>query len=91
MRNGGRLLVDCLAVLGATKAFGVHGQSYLAVLDAHHDSHGRLDFAVLQRGRRRLHGVCLGKLTSKPGICFVTSGPGATSASIGIHTAMQDS
>ncbi|MDW4496683.1 thiamine pyrophosphate-binding protein [Sulfitobacter sp. D35] len=91
-RNGGRLLVDCLLGLGATKSFGVPGESYLAVLDALHDTAGRLDFVLCrQEGGAAFMAAAWGKLTGSPGICFVTRGPGATNASIGIHTAMQDS
>ncbi len=92
MRNGGRLLVDCLLALGATKAFGIPGESYLAVLDALHDTDGRLDFILCRNeGGAAFMASAWGKLTGSPGICFVTRGPGVTNASIGIHTAMQDS
>ncbi len=92
MRNGGRLLVESLAALGATKAFGVPGESYLAVLDALHDTGGRLDFVLCRNeGGAAFMAAAWGKLTGSPGICMVTRGPGVTNASIGIHTAMQDS
>lgn len=92
MRNGGRLLVDCLIALGATKSFGVPGESYLAVLDALHDAHGKLDYVLCRNeGGAAFMASAYGKLTNSPGICFVTRGPGATNASIGVHTAMQDS
>jgi acetolactate synthase-1/2/3 large subunit len=92
MRNGGQLLVDCLLALGATKAFGVPGESYLAVLDALHDTGGRLDYVLCrQEGGAAFMAAAWGKLTGQPGICMVTRGPGATNASIGVHTAMQDS
>jgi acetolactate synthase-1/2/3 large subunit len=92
MRNGGQLLVACLQSLGARRGFGVPGESYLAVLDALHDTRGKVDFVLC----RNEGGACFmaaahGKLTGEPGICFVTRGPGATNASIGVHTAMQDS
>ncbi|WP_347138469.1 thiamine pyrophosphate-dependent enzyme [Paracoccus sp. SSK6] len=91
-RNGGVLLVDCLMALGATKAFGVPGESYLAVLDALHDTAGRLDFVLCRHeGGASFMAAAWGKLTGQPGICMVTRGPGATNAAIGIHTAMQDS
>lgn len=91
-RNGGQLLVECLVALGATKAFGVPGESYLAVLDALHDTKGKLDFVLCrQEGGAAFMAAAWGKLTSQPGICMVTRGPGATNASIGVHTAMQDS
>ncbi|RWX61513.1 thiamine pyrophosphate-binding protein, partial [Mesorhizobium sp. M4B.F.Ca.ET.089.01.1.1] len=92
VRNGGRLLVECLIALGATKSFGVPGESYLAVLDALHDTHGKLDYVLCRNeGGAAFMASAYGKLTGTPGICFVTRGPGVTNASIGVHTAMQDS
>lgn len=91
-RTGGELLLDSLLALGADVAFGVPGESYLAVLDAMHDRADRFDFTVA----RNEGGACFmaeahGKLTGRPGLCFVTRGPGATNASIGVHTAFQNS
>lgn len=92
MRNGGQLLVESLVALGAVKSFGVPGESYLAVLDALHDTNGRLDYVLCRNeGGAAFMASAYGKLTGSPGICFVTRGPGATNASIGVHTAMQDS
>lgn len=92
MRNGGQILVESLIALGATKAFGVPGESYLAVLDALHDTVGRLDYVICRHeGGAAFMAAAWGKLTGSPGICMVTRGPGATNASIGVHTAMQDS
>jgi len=92
MGHGGKLLVDSLVALGATKAFGVPGESYLPVLDAMHDTGGRFDFILCrQEGGAAFMAAAWGKLTGSPGICMVTRGPGATNASIGVHTAMQDS
>ena len=91
-RNGGQLLVDCLLALGARHSFGVPGESYLAVLDVLHDTAGRLDFTLCrQEGGAAFMAAAYGKLTGRPGICWVTRGPGATNAAIGVHTAMQDS
>lgn len=91
-RNGGQLLVDSLIALGARKSFGIPGESYLAVLDALHDTVGRLDFVLCRNeGGAGFMAAAYGKLTGSPGICFVTRGPGVTNASIGVHTAMQDS
>lgn len=91
-RNGGRLLVESLIALGASKSFGVPGESYLAVLDALHDTRGQLDYVVCRNeGGAAFMASAYGKLTGSPGICFVTRGPGAANASIGVHTAMQDS
>ncbi len=92
MMNGGQLLVQCLVALGARKGFGVPGESYLAVLDALHDTQGHLDFVLCRNeGGAAFMAAAWGKLTGDPGLCFVTRGPGVTNASIGIHTAMQDS
>ncbi|WP_207102325.1 thiamine pyrophosphate-binding protein [Paracoccus shandongensis] len=92
MRNGGQLLVESLVALGATKAFGVPGESYLAVLDALHDTRGRLDFVLCRNeGGAAFMAAAWGKLMGQPGLCMVTRGPGATNAAIGVHTAMQDS
>lgn len=92
MTHGGKLLVDCLQVLGARHGFGVPGESYLAVLDAMHDTRGAFDFVLCRNeGGAGFMAAAYGKLTGTPGLCFVTRGPGATNASIGVHTAMQDS
>ena len=92
MRSGGQLLVESLVALGATKAFGVPGESYLAVLDALHDTRGRLDFVLCRNeGGAAFMAAAWGKLTGQPGLCLVTRGPGVANAAIGVHTAMQDS
>lgn len=92
MRNGGQILVQSLVALGATKAFGVPGESYLAVLDAMYDTAGRFDYIVCRNeGGASFMAAAYGKLTGQPGICMVTRGPGASNAMIGVHTAMQDS
>jgi acetolactate synthase-1/2/3 large subunit len=91
-RNGGQLLVASLLALGARKAFGVPGESYLAVLDALYDTQGQLDYVLCRNeGGAGYMAAAYGKLTGSPGLCMVTRGPGVTNASIGIHTAMQDS
>ena len=90
MRTGGRLLVDQLVVHGADIAFGVPGESYLAVLDALHDSPLRFVTCRHEVGAANMADA-YGKLTGRPGICMVTRGPGATHAAGGIHTAYQDS
>jgi acetolactate synthase-1/2/3 large subunit len=89
-RTGGQILVDALQTHGAEIAFGVPGESYLAVLDALHDSSIRF-IINRQEGGAAFMADAYGKLTGRPGICFVTRGPGATNASIGVHTAFQDS
>src|SRR4051794_19956954 len=90
MRSGGRVLVDQLVVQGADLAFGVPGESYLAVLDALHDAPLRLIVTRHESGAANM-AEAYGKLTGRPGICMVTRGPGATNASNGVHTAFQDS
>ena len=89
-RSGGQLVVDALEVHGVDLIFGVPGESYLPVLDALHDSPIRF-IINRQEGGAAFMAEAYGKLTGKPGICFVTRGPGATNASIGVHTAHQDS
>jgi acetolactate synthase-1/2/3 large subunit len=91
-RNGGRLLVDQLLVHGVSHAFCVPGESFLPVLDALHDVQDRLALTVCrQEGGAANMAEAWGKLGGGPGICFVTRGPGATNAAIGVHTAQQDS
>jgi acetolactate synthase-1/2/3 large subunit len=91
-RNGGRILIDALIQHGVDLAFCVPGESYLAALDALHDSQVRIKLVVCrQEGGAAYMAEAYGKLTGKPGICFVTRGPGATNASVGVHTAFQDS
>jgi acetolactate synthase-1/2/3 large subunit len=89
-RSGGQVLVDQLVLHGAELAFGVPGESYLAVLDALHDAPLRLVVARHEGGAANM-AEAYGKLTGRPGICMVTRGPGATHASNGVHTARQDS
>lgn len=92
MRDGGSLLMDCLIALGANTGFGVPGESYLAVLNAMYDRQDDFRFILArQEGGAAYMAEAWGKLTGEPGICFVTRGPGATNASIGVHTAMQNS
>ena len=92
MRTGGRILVDNLLAQGADLAFCVPGESYLAVLDALYDVRARLRLVVCrQEGGAAYMAEAYGKLTGRPGIVFVTRGPGASNAAIGIHTAAQDS
>ena len=92
LRSGGEILVASLLAQGATHAFGVPGESYLAVLDAMHDVGDRLRFVICRNeGGAAYMGEAFGKLTGTPGLVFVTRGPGASNAAIGIHTAAQDS
>jgi acetolactate synthase I/II/III large subunit len=88
----GHLIVECLVAQGVTHAFGVPGESYLAVLDGFHAYRDQIRFIVnRQEGGAAFMAEGHGKLGGRPGICFVTRGPGATNASIGVHTAFQDS
>jgi acetolactate synthase-1/2/3 large subunit len=88
----GHLLVECLVAQGVTHAFGVPGESYLAVLDGFHLHRAQIQFIInRQEGGAAFMAEAHGKLTGRPGVCFVTRGPGATNASIGVHTAFQDS
>ncbi|MEO5764977.1 MAG: thiamine pyrophosphate-binding protein [Casimicrobiaceae bacterium] len=92
LRTGGEILVANLLAQGATHAFGVPGESYLAVLDALHDVGERLKLIVCrQEGGAAYMADAYGKLTGRPGIALVTRGPGATNAAVGVHTAAQDS
>ncbi len=92
MRTGGKILVDNLLLQGADLAFCVPGESYLEVLDALHDVRDRLRLIVCrQEGGAAYMAEAYGKLTGRPGLVFVTRGPGASNAAIGIHTAQQDS
>jgi acetolactate synthase-1/2/3 large subunit len=91
-RHGGKLLVDQLLVHGADMAFTVPGESFLAVLDGFHDVREKLKLIVCRHESGAANmAEAYGKLTNRPGLCFVTRGPGATQASVGVHTAFQDS
>jgi acetolactate synthase-1/2/3 large subunit len=90
MRSAAEVLVDQLEIHGVRHVFCVPGESYLAVLDAFHDSN--LTVTVCrQEGGAAMMAEAIGKVTGRPGVCFVTRGPGATNASPGIHIARQDS
>lgn len=89
-RTGARILVDQLIRQGVSQAFCVPGESYLAVLDALRDA--SIDVVVTrQEGGTAMMAEAIGKLTGRPGIAFVTRGPGATNAAHGVHIAHQDS
>ncbi len=88
----GHLIVECLVAQGVEHAFGVPGESFLAVLDGFHAYREKIRFIInRQEGGAAYMAEAHGKLTNRPGVCFVTRGPGATNASIGVHTAFQDS
>jgi acetolactate synthase-1/2/3 large subunit len=91
-RTGGQILADQLVIHGVRHAFCVPGESYLALLDALYDVRDRIELvSARQDGGAGYMAGAYGKLTGEPGICFVTRGPGATNASIAVHTAFQDS
>ena len=91
LRTGGRILVDALLAQGCDRIFTVPGESFLPVLDALVDS-PEIDVVVTRaEGGAAFMAEAEGKMTLRPGIAFVTRGPGATNASIGVHVAMQDS
>ena len=90
--SGGRILVDCLVTQGVDHAFCVPGESYLEVIDALYDVRETIKLVVCRHESGAANmAEAYGKLTNRPGIAMVTRGPGATHASIGIHTAYQDS
>jgi acetolactate synthase I/II/III large subunit len=90
-RTGGRILVDQLRIQGCDRIFTVPGESFLAVLDALHDVPEIQTVVCRQEGGVTFMACADGALTQRPGVAFVTRGPGATNASIGVHVAMQDS
>jgi acetolactate synthase-1/2/3 large subunit len=90
--NAAQRLVETLIVNGVTHVFCVPGESYLSVLDAFVDVADKIKVITCRHEAGAVNmAVAHGKLTGRPGICFVTRGPGATHASIGVHTAAQDS
>ena len=92
LRTGGQILVDCLRLHGVDTVFCVPGESYLATLDAFHDVRDSIRLvACRQEGGAANMAEAWGKMTGRPGIAFATRGPGAANASIGLHTARQDS
>src|SRR5258708_10420259 len=91
-RSGAQVLIDQLRIHGTDTIFGVPGESYLAALDALYAQRNSIRFVICrQEGGAANMAEAYGKLTGKPGVCFVTRGPGATNASIGLHTGFQDS
>ena len=91
-RHGGQVLVDQLVIQGADAAFTVPGESFLPVLDGFHDVQDKVKLVVCRHEAGAANmAEAHGKLTGRPGLCFVTRGPGATQASVGVHTAFQDS
>ena len=92
LRTGGRLLIDQLVVHGVEAVFCVPGESYLAALDAFADVANKIRLITCRHEAAAANmAEAYGKMTGKPGVCFVTRGPGACHAVIGLHTAFQDS
>jgi acetolactate synthase I/II/III large subunit len=92
VRSGGQLLADQLALHGVELAFCVPGESYLALLDGLYTHRATVRVVTCRHeGAAANAADAYGKLTGRPGVCMVTRGPGATHASTGVHTAMQDS
>ena len=91
-RTGGKILIDALCLHGVDTVFAVPGESYLAALDAFYDARNEIRFVTCRHeSGAGFMAEAYGKLTGRPGVCFVTRGPGACNASIAVHTAMQDS
>ncbi|MGE3918505.1 MAG: thiamine pyrophosphate-binding protein, partial [Hyphomicrobiaceae bacterium] len=91
MRHGGKILVDQLEAQGASAAFTVPGESFLAALDGLHDSNRIKTVICRQEGGAAIMAEAWGKVKGEPGICMVTRGPGAANAMAGLHIAQQDS
>ncbi len=91
-KSGGQYLVDHLIVNGIDRIFSVPGESFLGAMDAFYGRSNEIQFVnCRQEGGAAFMAAAYGRMTGKPGICFVTRGPGATNASIGVHVAKQDS
>jgi acetolactate synthase I/II/III large subunit len=92
LRTGGRILVDNLLAHGADLAFCVPGESFLGAIEAFREAENRVKLIVCRQegGAANMAEAC-GKLSGRPGLCFVTRGPGVSNAMIGLHTARQDS
>ena len=91
-RLGGHVLVDQLVEQGVDTVFGVPGESFLTILDGLWERRDRIRFITARHEATASHmAEAWGKLTGRPGVCLATRGPGATQASIGVHTAFQDS
>ena len=91
MRHGGKVLIEQLEVEGVDTVFCVPGESYLSALDGLYDSNRIRTVVCRQEGGAAMMADGHARVTGRPGVAFVTRGPGATNASIGIHIAQQDS
>ncbi|NOZ42840.1 MAG: thiamine pyrophosphate-binding protein [Alphaproteobacteria bacterium] len=90
--TGGSVLINALEINGVEKIFGVPGESYLEALDSLYDHKAHMEYITCrQEGGAGFMAAAYARLTGKAGICFVTRGPGAANAAIGVHTAFQDS
>ena len=91
-RTGGQILIDALQINGTDTVYCVPGESFLAAIEALYERRNAIRLIVCRQEGGAAHmAEAHGKLTGAPGVCFVTRGPGATNASIAIHTARQDS
>jgi acetolactate synthase-1/2/3 large subunit len=90
-RTGGRILIDQLKLHGVELIFGVPGESYLPALDALYNVPAIRFITCRHEGGAAMMADAYGKLTGRPGVAFVTRGPGASNASAGVHIAEQDS
>ena len=90
--SGGRLVVEALIAHGVDRLFCVPGESYLGVLDALYDVPEQIDVITCRHeGGAAIMAAASAQLSGRPGVCFVTRGPGATNASIALHVARQAS
>lgn len=90
IKHGGKVLIEALETQGVNRVFSIPGESFLAALDGLYDA-GIENVVARHEGGATMMAVAHGKLTGRPGIAFVTRGPGATNASSGVHVAFQDS
>src|SRR5262249_32018418 len=91
-RTGAQALVDVLIAQGVERVFCVPGESFLAVLDALYDARDKIATIVCRHEAAAANAAeATGKLTGRPGVAFVTRGPGASHGAVGVHTAKQDS
>ncbi|MFS8038122.1 thiamine pyrophosphate-binding protein [Xanthobacter sp. AM11] len=90
-RSGGQILVDALKVHGVEMVFCLPGESFLPVIDALAGATAIRTIVTRHEAAAANMAEAYGKLTGRPSVCFVTRGPGASHAAIGVHTAAQDS
>ena len=91
LRHGGKILADQLAIQQCKAVFCVAGESFLPALDGMYD-HPQIETVTCRHeGGAAIMAEAYGKMTGRPAVCFVTRGPGAANASLGVHIALQDS